>query len=121
MTIQKEVTEQYFPVILFIMLCKGVTFSDNKRWINFVAKNKTANAIYRKRFPAYGTFVLYGYFLKNLTDLLSFFLCLERGVTFSDNKRWINFVAKNKNANAIYRTRSPAYGTFVLYGYFLKN
>ena len=75
-----KTNEQYFPVVLFIMLCKGVTFSDNKRWINFAAKNKNANAIYRTRFPAYGTFVFYGDFLKNLTDSLSFFLCLERGV-----------------------------------------
>ena len=37
---QMKTNEQYFPVVLFIMLCKGVTFSDNKRWINFVAKTK---------------------------------------------------------------------------------
>ena len=60
MTIQMKTNEQYFPVVLFIMLCKGVTFSDNKRWINFAAKNKIANAIYRTRSPAYGTFVSYG-------------------------------------------------------------
>ena len=45
---QMKTNEQYFPVVLSIMLCKGVTFSDNKRWINFVAKNKNANAIYRR-------------------------------------------------------------------------
>ena len=78
-TIQMKVIEQYFSVVLFIILCKGVTFSDNKRWINIVAK-KNANAIYRTRFRAYGTFVFYGDFLKNLTDSLSFFLCLERSV-----------------------------------------
>ena len=55
-----KTNEQYFPVVLFIMLCKGVTFSDNKRWINFIAKNKNANAMYRTRSPAYGTFVSYG-------------------------------------------------------------
>ena len=79
-TIQMKATGQYFPVVLFIILCKGVTFSDIKRWINIVAKNKNANAICRTRFPAYGTFVLNGDFFKNLTDSLSFFLCLERGV-----------------------------------------
>ena len=63
-TIQMKTTKQYFPVVLFIMLCKVVTFSNNKRWINFVAKNKNANAIYRKRSPACGTFVVYGYVLK---------------------------------------------------------
>ena len=55
-----KTNEQYFPVVLFIMRCKGVTFSDNKWWINFAAENKNANAIYRTRSPAYGTFVLYG-------------------------------------------------------------
>ena len=63
-TFQVKTTEQYFPVVLFIMLCKGVTFLHNKRWINFVAKNKNANAIYRTRSPACASFVMYDNFLK---------------------------------------------------------
>ena len=83
-----KTNEQYFPVVLFIMLCKGVTFSDNKRWINFVAKNKNANAIYRTRSPAYGTFVFYGDFSKNLTDSLSFF-SLFGAWCLDDNFGWL--------------------------------
>ena len=46
-TIQMKAIEQYFSVVLFIILCKGVTFSDNKRWINIVAKKMQMQSIER--------------------------------------------------------------------------